>query len=66
MSEQRALSVYKTLNTIKPSYFQTNFPFNLGSSNKIVVDTKKMKIIAVKLKSKITGGKKASEIIFYE
>ncbi len=39
------LRIYNTLNSIKPSYFQTKFPFNVVNPNKIKLITGKIKII---------------------
>ncbi len=39
------LRIYNTLNSIKPSYFQTKFPFNVVNPNKIKLVTNKIKIM---------------------
>lgn len=60
---------YKILNSIKPLYFQTKFPFNKLTPEKIQVTKEKVKIIAKQYKSSkdITGGgTKHNPIVFYQ
>jgi len=41
----RRLYAYKLLNSVKPVYFQTKFPYNLVTKDKILVTDKKIKIM---------------------
>ncbi len=48
------LHIYNTLNSVKPSYFQTSFPFNAMSPNKIKLVTGKIKLLVKNMSIKHT------------
>lgn len=58
---------YKILNSIKPLYFQTKFPYNTLTPEKIQITKEKVQIIAKQFKNskKITGGNNTQPITVY-
>lgn len=46
------MEVYKILNSIKPRYFKTTYPYNLVDPEKIAFTKKKVKILAKEINEK--------------
>jgi len=62
---------YYILNTVKPKYYKTAYPYNLVDPEKIIFTQKKIKILAKSFNSKIKSNQKKGgadskmEIVFY-
>ena len=57
------MEAYNILNTIKPNYMTTKFPYNLVNPAKVIFTRKKISIMVKKLKK--GGGENKPTIIFY-
>lgn len=58
---------YNILNSVKPEYFKTKFPYNLVDPSKILFTANKIKMIVSNLDSKNTertGGHSASTTFY--
>lgn len=58
---------YNILNSVKPKYFKTTYPYSLVDPEKITFTQKKIKLLvkSTTADGKKTGGKEVNVVVFY-
>jgi hypothetical protein len=59
------LKEYNILNSVKPKFLRTQYPYNLVDPKKIIMTQKKITILAKTQKEKKGGAEKQTIIYFY-